>query len=439
MNKKHVKWLYGELPQLIKQGVLSSEEAKRITDYYGESHEKGKQNLVFSIFGTLGAISIALGIILLLAFNWSDLSRSARTVLSFLPLLIGQFLSGWVIINRKESLGWCEGASSFLMIAIGSSISLISQTYHIAGDFKSFLLVWMLLSIPLVYLFKASVPSILYMIGITVWATASQFAGGNGVLFWGLILLVLPHIVLNIREGLHTSRSVFLLWSIAIILCIALGITLEKIVPGLWIITYAGYFATLYLLGKMFYDDDIGFWQKPFSVVGGGGILVMSYLLTYVEFWENIGWNSYRNRYDFSRFAGIFDYVICGGFLLSSLYLFVIFLKKKEKNSLAFGAMSVIASIGYFLAASVNPYIGVIIFNLYLLGVGIITTVYGINKCRMGITNGGMIITSLLIFLRFFDSNLGFILRGTLFILIGVGFLVSNRLLIKRQRGMSNG
>jgi len=38
-----------------------------------------------------------------------------------------------------------------------------------------------------------------------------------------------------------------------------------------------------------------------------------------------------------------------------------------------------------------------------------------------------------LIILRFFDSDLGFVVRGLAFITVGIGFLVTNVVLIRRK------
>jgi hypothetical protein len=44
-------------------------------------------------------------------------------------------------------------------------------------------------------------------------------------------------------------------------------------------------------------------------------------------------------------------------------------------------------------------------------------------------------VLSALIIVRFFDSQLDFIVRGIAFVTIGIGFLITNLLLIKRTKG----
>jgi len=78
MNKKGVRWLYGELPQLVEQGVLTSDAAERLRGHYGEAEPLRPARLAVVVFGVFGALLIGAGIILMLAHNWEELSRPVR-------------------------------------------------------------------------------------------------------------------------------------------------------------------------------------------------------------------------------------------------------------------------------------------------------------------------------------------------------------------------
>jgi hypothetical protein len=45
-----------------------------------------------------------------------------------------------------------------------------------------------------------------------------------------------------------------------------------------------------------------------------------------------------------------------------------------------------------------------------------------------------MAVVAMLVVVRFFDSEVGFILKGIAFILVGIGFLVANLILSQRLR-----
>lgn len=77
------------------------------------------------------------------------------------------------------------------------------------------------------------------------------------------------------------------------------------------------------------------------------------------------------------------------------------------------------------------------LFNLYVFSTGVALLVMGVRRHHLGTVNGGMLILSALVFCRFFDSDLGFVLRGVVFIALGAGFLLANFLLLRRKPAAS--
>lgn len=434
MNKRDIRWLYQELMIWEEKGMITKQQSEKIHSYYGEVGERNWLQLALAIFGTLGAILIGAGIILLLAKNWNELSRTSRTVLSIMPMVIGQIIAGWVIYNQKESTAWREGSSIFLLLTVGSSIALIGQTYHIPGNMGSFLLTWMLLGLPLVYILSASLPAIVYLIGITAWAGYIQSEGGQVLLFWLLAALLIPHVWKSVSQDISSNRSAFLCWTIALTFCVSIGITLEKVLPGLWIIIYTSYFAILYLVSKLLIDDRESFWENPFQVIGISGIFIISFLLTYEWPWQHIGWRYYRDSIYYNKWAGIMDYLIVALLIVAIIYLLFLY-KKQEKNKPIYVVAPFLAVLCYILSSmDVDGYIPVVIFNLFILVGGIYTIIIGIKERNIGSTNGGMLLITGLIILRFFDMDLSFYIRGLAFIIIGIGFLVSNYLVTRSYR-----
>ena len=115
-----------DLPELIKAGVISKDTAANIETYF-KNKNGPTTNKLFVVFGILGAILVGMGIILIIAHNWDELSRSLKTFFAFLPLLIGQFFCGFALLKKPDSAAWRESTSAFLFFAVGASISLVSQ------------------------------------------------------------------------------------------------------------------------------------------------------------------------------------------------------------------------------------------------------------------------------------------------------------------------
>ena len=121
--------LQKDLPELVEAGLIDQSTADRIQDYYLQ--KKGNpSNRLFVVFGVLGAILVGLGIILIVAHNWDQLPRMAKTVFAFLPLVIGQLLCAYALFKKSDSLAWRESSASFLFFALGASIALVSQVYN---------------------------------------------------------------------------------------------------------------------------------------------------------------------------------------------------------------------------------------------------------------------------------------------------------------------
>ena len=254
MNKMGIKWLYQELPELITRGILTQEAADKIRQHYGEVKSISKMTGMLIILGTIGALLIGLGINLLLAHNWEQLSRLTRAVLSFVPLTIGQGLALWVLWKRPQSSAFKEGSATFLSLMVGASIALISQTYNIPGDAGTFILTWMLLIMPLAYLMQASIPAAIYLIGITVWSGTHGDNPAKAILFWPLAAITIPHFIWALRQEIYTLRTTML--SLIMVICVsfAASFSLGKAWPGSWVIIFPSLYSVFYFLGLLKID-----------------------------------------------------------------------------------------------------------------------------------------------------------------------------------------
>lgn len=432
-QKKGVQWLYGQLPDLVGQGVLSSERAAALKSHYGPVAVRSARSIALITFSVIGALAIGMGIILILAYNWSDLSRPLRAGISMGLLVCAQALCAWVLVKRRESVAWREGSGTFLMLSIAATIALISQTYQIPGDLGGFLFTWMILSAPIMYVLNASAPAALYVAGITWWAGYAQVMGGHALWYWPLAAAFAPHLWRAIKEDPYGLRAVRLSWAAALSLCVAIGIVLEKMLPGLWIIVYSSYFAVIYLAGSHWFGDASNARQRPFQAVGATGIVVMALVFTFEEPWRDIGWSYYRTGLGYNVYAAIPDYVILAGLLIAAVYLLVSTMDRNREDRIVFGVFPFLAVAGFVLCSyEVNTLLPVVLFNLYVLALGVAAIAKGIRSMRLDITNAGLLTLSALLLVRFFDSNLGFVERGIGFILVGAGFLITNLVLLKR-------
>ena len=90
--------------------------------------------------------------------------------------------------------------------------------------------------------------------------------------------------------------------------------------------------------------------------------------------------------------------------------------------------MSVLFFIG--LTNDVTP---TIITNIILFILGLNAIKIGVNKMHFGVLNYGLLIIAALIFCRFLDTNMGFAIKGLLFVVVGVGFFITNYIMLRKQ------
>lgn len=428
MRKQYVKWLAAELPDLVARNILSPDAADRLRDYYGGFDQDARRHLAANAFAILAALLIGSGIILLLAHNWAELSRPARAVISFLPLLAAQALAGWGLGRGKDSRGWKEGVSIFWMLAIGSSLALVSQTYHISSDPETFTLTWMLLSIPIVYLLGSGSIIFLYLIGITVWAGMARSAGGHPAFFWLLIALPLPRIRNIGRPDPYRTEPALLRAVFTICLIIGTGIILNKSLADYWIVIFSSLFALTYLIGRIWFADaPPRVFLQPLRAIGSTGILFLAFSASFRGPWKEI----IRHNRPLLQPEIIPALILPAGVVA----LFLLCRARSRGSGSLLGVMPLLALAATILARTTGWMIpiNIVLFTAYIFILGLANLLHGIKERNIGLINLGLVILCLLIVVRFFDSDLGFTVRGVAFIVTGIGFLLANFILLRKK------
>ena len=428
------RWLLDQLPELVAKGVLPSSSADSLRLHYQQEAAPpaaSSRSIAVVIFSILGGLLISAGVILLFAHNWDQLGRPARTVLSFVPLLIGIFLTSLSLLRKNHSTALAEGAGAFHSIAVGACIALIGQTYQLSGDFPRFVLTWMLLVLPLVYLLRSTAVAILYVAGISTWAGNEVYDRATMVWLWPLLALVLPHYLQLIRENRFSGRAWWLSLAIALAVPVNAAFQCDRLFFVFWPTVLAGIFTSLYLAGcGWFRKPEAPRIAHPFIFVGQAGILVLTIWLSYRGAWDR-SW--YRSFSEFSfRDWMIAEGVAYGCCALALVLLALGWMRKANANFTAGLLPLIIIGGSYLLRFGVGWTI--LLTNLYTLALGIVTIARGIRDLRLASLNAGLLMLAALVISRFFDSEIGFLFKGIAFIVVGAGFCVANVVLLKRRK-----
>lgn len=420
-----------ELPELLSNGIITEEVAAKITDYYKRKTETNP-NRLFIVFGILGALLGGLGIILILAHNWDDFSILTKTVLSFVPLVIGQLACLYSLWKKPDSITWKESSATFLVFAIAATISLIAQVYNLPEDMEGFLLTWVVLSIPLIYIMRSSFVSLLSIAGIVWYCTETHYSypKSNGYIHWLLLLTIVPHYYRLLKEypKSNFTRLHHLFFAGAVLFCLQ-SISTDS--NTLLLIGYTAVLAIFYFIGKQQYFINNNQTRNAYWFLGKAGTLLLLFVLSFKFPWIELQ-SEKENLTDY-------DSLIFIGLLLIALAFLYLYLKKTEILKInPVGLSFILISVLYFSCSNVNTGFLVTLINLFLLAIGVSEIRNGAERNSLYKLNFGLLIISILTICRFFDTQMSFIVRGLLFIGIGCGFFLLNYYLLKKRKQNEN-
>ena len=442
INRRAVRWLRGQLPELVAAGAISSENAAKIEHHYGSI--ESRSNFGFVILATVGAALVGAGIVLLIAHNWDDLSRATRTVIAFVPLVIALALVAFVLMRRNESRPWREAVAIFDFAAVATAISLISQTYQIQGSFADFMKVWLLLIIPIVYLLRSAFGAVVYALGLVVWLCAREMAffvrSPNPMFFWAAFLLIVPYFLLRYWKDRDSREITVVGIALVVALTFGLGFTAEFAKSDLGAVAFAGLFTAIYLAGIKFFprDDER---LHVVALLGGIGIGVTAICLSFESSWHMGREFFWGERSLQANIAFALEFV----FPVTAIVLAAFdILRRRFQFSLAATVFPIVTGVALGIAnlcekpaehwgSSRCSFTAAALMNCYALWLGIDILVRGIRANSVARANFGLLLIAALAISRFFDSELSFVTRGLGFIVVGAGFLVANILMFKKR------
>ena len=413
------------LHELLDAGIIDNETAGRIRKYYEEKRSSGSSRL-FLIFGIFGALLIGLGTILIIAHNWDHFSRAVKTIIAFAPLVLSQLVCLFALIKRPDSRAWPEAGAVLLFLSIGASISLISQIYHIPGDLSQYLLTWMLLALPLIYLMKSPMSSLLYLTGITAYAVESNYGfleSSHTYWYWLLAAAVLPFYVMRILKYPKSNFTGFLHWFIALSLTISLG-TLARENEHFMYLAYFLLFGVLQTFGFWLHHRNMPAYNGM-RIIGALGTIITLLILSFHDVWYEI-----MSGKDHGWMGS--ELWSCTVLVIVFVYLYFRTRKEAVEAATSIPFWVYLSGVAIFFTGMVWDQ-AYILINILILAIGVLKIRDGVSSDDLVILNFGMLIIAALTASRFFDTDLSFVVRGLLFVLVGAGFFAANYVLLKKR------
>ncbi|MFT5778679.1 MAG: hypothetical protein ACI837_001635 [Crocinitomicaceae bacterium] len=428
--------------KLEEKNIVNNESGIKIRNFIRGMESSTSWELFMIIGGIMGALFCSAGIFALISHNWDDFPKHTRGFFSVVPALAGLYFYYRALFHHEKSKTWIEASSLFLMLMIGASIALVSQTYQMDGDFTKFIKVWMLLTIPLFYFAKASGLAIFYLglililvidYSIGAWGIPSIERSENMNWYWLMLLAFLPHYYMSLNKngGQQSIRVIYLSYCLYFTVILALGFTVQ----GNYLLWFLFVQVGFYLLGKKYmssndsFPTQRGIMARPFQF---GSQLWISFALLAISnkdaLHEVFRYDSFFNYDKWDTDQTFYFYLLI--VLMAGLYtLFFIFRKHFGNVNYAI----IFAPIVVIYAMFLNEYLTswwwlTLLLNFYILFLGFMAIFQGSSNNYVTQMAAGLILISVLLWIRYFDSDLNFIVKGLIFMGVGGAFFLINLL-----------
>jgi hypothetical protein len=228
------------------------------------------------------------------------------------------------------------------------------------------------------------------------------------------------------------TRNRLAMINAGMVIAVALGFHCIEMPYMIWLLLLSGYLAVLYLFERQRFQKDWPSRPKfPLRAIGAGGIMILSIVMSYREFWQD---HYFQNNPSITQDTYLTAIALNYG-LVAAVVLLLMFCWRNKTDFNVFAAIFPVAVSAAYLLCMHGEYTAVIVVmncQAALLAIG--TIIRGLKSNRLGTLNAGMVIAVALITARFFDDNLGFVARGLAFILMGTGFLAMNWILMKKRK-----
>lgn len=415
------------IKELSDNQIITSEAASKIEKYYQNKHDKGGNRLL-AIFGVLGALLVGTGIILIVAHNWDDLSRSFKTILAFVPVLIGLGACGFSLFKKEESFTWKEASAVFLTFGFGACIALISQIYNIPGSMQDFLFTWIIAILPLVYIMWSSITSILVIIGLTVFGILAGYENAvepEKYYCWLFLALLIPFYWRHWNINPNTNALYFHHWLIPGAITILLGSINEG--ENRWIIpAYMAVFSCFYIFSGSVRFQNQGFLTNGYKIIGSLGSIILLMTLSFQGFWESMIEDGELLQGNLSSLPFIITIIL----MASGVYM----LYQRKFISASIADYTFLIFLPIFLLGFWSMTAAVIGINILILAFSVYMIYKGVKINHLGVVNYGLLCMTALIACRFFDVDIPFFMKGIVFILVGFAFFYSNYRMIQERK-----
>jgi uncharacterized membrane protein len=425
--------ILSDLHELVNANVITGETAQQIAGYYRKKQEQfpPARNRQLLVFGILGALLVGTGLMFIIANQWEELPRSVKTFCAFLLLIVPQLLCFYAMVKKPGSVVWRESTALLLFFAVGASISLVSQIYRINGEQSTFLLTWMLLIAPMIYLLNSSAVSLAFLFGMMSYGFSVRFDPSipwGEQLYWLLLLVPIPRYLQLLKTYQEAPLFVLHHWAIPAVLTLTIG-TVSHNFGVLLPPVYFTLFGIFYMIGNLPYFNRSTPELNGFRVVGVGGAIVTLVVMSFKSNWEKL----LEKHFEADLLLKSPEFLVI--LLLVALAFFLMYreIKNRGLSELKPMEFSWLVFLPIFVLGCFST-LAVILVNLLVLLAGIWLIRKGTSLSNLGFLNAGMLVITSLLICRSVDIDLSLVVKGLFFVVVGIGFFVANWWILKKRK-----
>ncbi|WP_147537502.1 DUF2157 domain-containing protein [Cardiobacterium valvarum] len=408
--------LLAELPQWEASGWISPEQAALLRARYAlpVQHRGQWWQMVLSLFA---ALCVGAGVIALFAANWAALSRPVRVALSLTPLVLSQAALFFACWRRAASAVWREGSALLVTLAVGAAIALIAQTYHVEENLPAFLRVWLLLTLPLVYVARSWAVAFFAVLLTHIFGAHGYSSVFSQWEYLGYVAAFLPWLWWQRQRGQFYGAQTGVWRTFAALHSVVFALTLclngrNVSFLSAWVCLSAFYLASRTLLPA---------WRNVMALLSK---IALAVLLLFSA--------------DFSMRNDFVDFLLADLRLLTVSGVLLLFAACRWRRLDLWDVLFVASGIAVYLLARQGVHLRYggawpWLPTIFITGLGLWRARLDLDRSLFAV-NSALIWVLMALFLRFVGDNMPLWIKGLVFIIAGLAFFIVNLHLARRPR-----
>lgn len=187
-NEKNI-WLNKQVDSWVSENIIDKAAADKICQLYPPCNESSQWAMI--AFSGIGACVIGLGVILLIAYNWSEMDKFMKLSLIFSSIIVSHAVGITVFFRSERFQALGEALAIIGTMFFGAGIFLVAQIYHIDEHFPNAFLFWGIGAGLLAWTMPSVAQAIMAAILFTMWSVMEGAAFGAPTPYIFVLLLLL--------------------------------------------------------------------------------------------------------------------------------------------------------------------------------------------------------------------------------------------------------